>query len=99
MKPTNLLITAFLLTTLNAGLVFSQKVDVTPVAISPFSKGDFYMNMSNDLSFSWMKLKTGDVDEGHQNGFGLHYEGTYFLMDNFGLGIGISSDKIGRAHV
>jgi hypothetical protein len=93
MKPSRLLNAAVLLPFLNSGLVFGQD-EITKVApVSPFSKGNTFYNMSNDLRFSWKKLSTDDVSQGNRNRFGLMLEATYFLIDNFGIGAGISSEK------
>jgi hypothetical protein len=93
MKPTSLIPSVFMLTFLNASLVFGQD-DYSKVVIStPFAKGNTFWNMSNDLRFSWKKLESNDESAGNRNRFGLGVEGTYFIVDNFGVGIGLSSHK------
>lgn len=93
MKPTSLLKSVLILVFLNASLAFGQDNMANVMVNTPFAKGNTYMSMSNDLMFSWKNLKTNDESAGKRNRFGLHYEGTYFLTDNVGVGIGISSGR------
>lgn len=96
MKPSTLLKSVLILAFSNVSLAYGQ-LDNIPIPIQvvnlPFAKGNTYMSMSNDLMFSWKKLKANDESAGNRNRFGLHYEGTYFLIDNVGVGIGISSGR------
>jgi len=93
MKTTILANSAFLLTFLNALLVFGQDDKLKVAVESPFAKGNTLWNMSNDLGFSWKKLESNGESAGNRNRFGLHLEGTYFVVDNVGVGLGISSEK------
>jgi hypothetical protein len=94
MKTSIVTTTATLLAFLNASLVFGQDDKLKKVIESPFAKGNTLWNMSNDLKFSWKSLESNGESAGNQNRFGLHVEGTYFVVDNVGVGIGLSSEKI-----
>lgn len=93
MKPTSLITSAFVLTFLNASLVFGQDDFSKALKYSPFAKGSTFYDLSNDLSFNWKKLSNDDVSAGNKNRTSLHLDATYFLVDNIGVGIGISSKR------
>ena len=96
MKTSILTTSAFLLTFLNAELVNGQddKLDKLTMPVqSPFAKGNTLWNMSNDLKFSWKSLESNGESAGNRNRFGLHIGGSYFIVDNFGVGLGVSSEK------
>ena len=96
MKTLILTTSAFLLTFLIASHVSGQddKLDKLKIPVeSPFAKGNTLWNLSNDLKFSWKGLESNRESAGNRNRFGLHIEGTYFVADNIGVGMGISSEK------
>ncbi len=96
MKTLILTTSAFLLAFLSASHVSGQddKLDKLKIPVeSPFAKGNTLWNLSNDLKFSWKGLESNRESAGNRNRFGLHIEGTYFVADNIGVGMGISSEK------
>jgi len=95
MKPTILTKFAILLAFSNVGLVYGQDDIPIPIEVVklPFAKGNTLWNMSNDLNFSWKSLESNGESAGNRNRFGLHLNGTYFVVDNVGVGIGLSSEK------
>ena len=92
MKTTFLLSSGFILAILNSSLAFGQDRDKIPLPISPFSQGDINIDLPTNVNFSLLNQIAGNNNSRKQNNFGLQYGGTYFLVDNVGVGLGISSD-------
>lgn len=93
MKPTLLLLSGFILTLLNTGIVNAQLNTETPTPVSVFNKGNFFTDLSSNIGFDFLTLKTGDVKSGKSNSSGFHYKTTYMLLDGIGVGAGISGSR------
>jgi Autotransporter beta-domain len=93
MKPTIRIMSVFMLIFLNASLVCGQD-DEIPIAVeSPFAKGNIFFLMYNNLGFNWKNLESNGESAGKRNRFVTDIEGTYFVADNIGIGVGLSSYK------
>lgn len=92
MKAANLLSTGLALAILNSGLAFGQDVKEISTPVSVFSRENILLDLPSDLDFSWITRKSDNSSTSNRNNFGLNYGGTYFPIDNVGVGLGIRSD-------
>ena len=93
MKHNYLLMSGLIPIFLIGGVVYGQNIPIPIDVISPFSKGNSFSELSNNLSIDWNKLKNNDQDAGKRNNFGMMVKGTYFLIDGVGVGAGIDLDR------
>lgn len=93
MKPTMLLLSGFILALFNTGIVNAQRIRETVSPVSVFDKGNFFTDLSGNLSLDFLTLKTDDVKTGKSNSSGFYYKTTYMLVDGIGVGAGISGSR------
>ncbi|NVO20396.1 MAG: hypothetical protein HXX13_11885 [Bacteroidetes bacterium] len=64
-----------------------------PVPVSPFAKGSYWFNASDNFWFDQDNMKTDGSKSGKENSYGLDLSCLYFPVNHFGVGLSLSSSR------